>query len=79
MAALGYVLSNVTASADGAVVAVHAIYIPMLLPVRSVYPGRGAAQGSAGRGRAIPLTYFVAPFRSVMVDGAGLGPSLETC
>jgi ABC-2 type transport system permease protein len=72
-AGLGYALSNLTASADGAVVAVHAIYIPMLFLCGAFIPLETMPKALQVVGRAIPLTYFVSPFRSVMVQGAGLG------
>lgn len=72
-AALGFVLSNVTASADGAVVAVHAIYIPMLFLCGAFIPVEALPKVLQAVARAIPLTYFVDPFRSVMVQGASLG------
>jgi ABC-type multidrug transport system permease subunit len=70
-ASLGFVLSNVTASADGAVVAVHAIYIPMLLLCGAFVPVEALPRALQVVARAIPLTYFVNPFRSVLVAGAG--------
>jgi ABC-2 type transport system permease protein len=70
-AALGFVLSNVTASADGAVVAVHAIYIPMLFLCGAFVPVEALPRLLQVAARAIPLTYFVGPFRSVMTEGAG--------
>jgi ABC-2 type transport system permease protein len=72
-AALGFVLSNVTASADGAVVAVHAIYIPMLFLCGAFIPVEALPKVLQAIARAIPLTYFVGPFRSVLTQGAGLG------
>jgi ABC-2 type transport system permease protein len=71
-AALGFVLSNVTASADGAVVAVHAIYIPMLFLCGAFIPIEALPKVLQAAARAIPLTYFVTPLRSVMVQGADL-------
>jgi ABC-2 type transport system permease protein len=71
--ALGFVLSNVTASPDGAVVAVHAIYIPMLFLCGAFIPVEALPKVLQAVARAIPLTYFVGPFRSVMTQGAGLG------
>jgi len=71
-AALGFVLSNLTASADGAVVAVHAIYIPMLLLCGAFIPVEALPKTLQVVAHALPLTYFVLPFRSVMVEGAGL-------
>jgi ABC-2 type transport system permease protein len=59
-AALGYVLSNVTASADGAVVAVHVIYIPMLFLCGAFIPVE-----------ALPKVLQVVA--QAMVQGAGLG------
>lgn len=72
-AALGFVLSNVTASADGAVVAVHAIYIPMLFLCGAFIPVEALPKALRVAAHAIPLTYFVRPFRKVMVQGAGPG------
>jgi ABC-2 type transport system permease protein len=72
-AALGFVLSNVMASADGAVVAVHAIYIPMLFLCGAFIPVEALPKALQVVAHAIPLTYFVGPFRAVMVQGAGLG------
>jgi ABC-2 type transport system permease protein len=72
-AALGFVLSNVMTSADGAVVAVHAIYIPMLFLCGAFIPVEALPKALQAIARAIPLTYFVGPFRSVMVQGADLG------
>ena len=71
-AALGFLLSNVTASSDGAVVAVHAIYIPMLFLCGAFIPVEALPRALQVVARAIPLTYLVRPFRSVMVEGAGL-------
>jgi ABC-2 type transport system permease protein len=73
VAPLGYILSNLTRSADAAVMAVHAIYIPMLLLCGAFVPIEAMPHGLQLVARLFPLTYFVAPFRSVMIDGAGLG------
>lgn len=72
MAALGFILSNLTASPDGAVVAVHAVYIPMLLLCGAFYPVEALPKALQVVARALPLTYFAGPFRSVMVEGTGL-------
>jgi ABC-2 type transport system permease protein len=71
-AALGFILSNVIASADGAVLAVHAIYIPMLFLCGAFIPVEALPRALQVVARFIPLTYFVGPFRSVLVQGAGL-------
>lgn len=71
-AALGFVLSNVIASADGAVVAVHVIYIPMLFLCGAFIPVEALPKVLQVVAWTIPLTYFVSPFRSVMVQGAGM-------
>jgi ABC-2 type transport system permease protein len=71
-AALGFVLSNLTASADGAVVAVHAIYIPMLFLCGAFIPLETMPKALQVIGHAMPLTYFVSPLRGVMVEGTGL-------
>jgi len=70
--ALGFALSSVTASAEGAVVAVHAIYIPMLFLCGAFVPLQALPRLLQVVARAVPLTYFVAPFHSVMVGGASV-------
>ena len=72
MAALGSLVGSMTKSPDGAVVAVHAIYIPMLLLCGAFVPVEalpGALQAAA---RVFPLTYFATPFRAVLMEGVGL-------
>jgi ABC-2 type transport system permease protein len=64
--AMGFVVSNVIASADGAVVAVHAIYIPMLLLCGAFIPIETLPGVLRLVARAI-----VNPFRSVMTEGVG--------
>jgi len=71
-AAFSFILSNLTASADGAVVAVHAIYIPMLFLCGAFIPLETLPKALQIAGHAIPLTYFVGPFRGVMVEGTDL-------
>jgi ABC-2 type transport system permease protein len=71
-AALGFALSGMTASADGAVVAVHAVYIPILFLCGAFIPVEALPKALQVVAHAIPLTYFVGPLRSVMVEGAGL-------
>ena len=73
LAALGFVVSSLTTSPDGAVVAVHAIYIPMLLLCGAFFPVGAMPRALQVVARVFPLTYFAGPFCSVMVDGAGLG------
>jgi ABC-2 type transport system permease protein len=73
VAPLGFILSSVTRSADAAVMAVHAIYIPMLLLCGAFVPLEALPQALQVIAKVFPLTYFVAPFRRVMIDGAGLG------
>jgi ABC-2 type transport system permease protein len=72
VAALGFVVANLTASPDGAVVAVHAVYIPMLLLCGAFYPLEALPRVLQVVAKALPLTYFAGPFRSVMVEGASL-------
>jgi ABC-2 type transport system permease protein len=52
--------------------AVHAIYIPMLLLCGAFVPVEALPKILQAVARVFPLTYFVAPFRSVMIEGAGL-------
>jgi ABC-2 type transport system permease protein len=72
LAALGFIVSNLTASPDGAVVAVHAIYIPMLLLCGAFVPVEALPGVLRVVARAFPLTYFATPFRAILVEGAGL-------
>ena len=72
LAALGFILSNLTTSADGAVVAVHAVYIPMLLLCGAFFPLEALPKALQVVAKALPLTYFAGPFRSVMAEGTGL-------
>jgi len=72
MAALGFILSNLTSSPDGAVAAVHAIYIPMLLLCGAFYPVEALPKALRVVARVFPLTYFAGPFRSVVVEGTDL-------
>lgn len=72
VAALGFILSNLTRSPDGAVVAVHAVYIPMLLLCGAFYPVEAMPKALQVAAQAMPLTYFVRPFRSIAVEGTGL-------
>ena len=72
VAPLGYTLASLTRSADAAVMAVHAIYIPMLLLCGAFVPVEALPKALQAVARAFPLTYFVAPFRRVMIEGVGL-------
>jgi ABC-2 type transport system permease protein len=72
LAALGFIVSNLTGSPDGAVVAVHAIYIPMLLLCGAFVPVEALPGMLQIVAKAFPLTYFATPFRSVMTEGASL-------
>jgi ABC-2 type transport system permease protein len=72
LAALGFVVSNLTGSPDGAVVAVHAIYIPMLLLCGAFVPVEALPGVLQIVAKVFPLTYFATPFRRVMTEGAGL-------
>jgi ABC-2 type transport system permease protein len=72
LAALSFILSSLVPSADAAVVAVHAIYIPMLLLCGAFVPLEAMPKALAAIARFLPLTYFAGPFHSVMVEGTGL-------
>lgn len=72
VAPLGFVLGSLRMSADAAVMAVHAIYIPMLLLCGAFVPVEALPRALQAVARAFPLTYFVAPFRGVMLEGLGL-------
>ncbi|HEY44673.1 MAG TPA: ABC transporter permease [Anaerolineae bacterium] len=72
VAGLGYCLGNLTKSHDAAIVAVHAIYIPMLLLSGAFVPIEVLPNALRVIARCLPLTHFVSPFRSVMVEGLSL-------
>jgi ABC-2 type transport system permease protein len=72
VAGLGFIVSNLTTSPDGAVVAVHAVYIPMLLLCGAFYPLEALPGVLQVVAKALPLTYFAGPFRAVLVEGASL-------
>lgn len=72
MVALGFIVSNLTKSPDGAVAAVHAIYIPMLLLCGAFVPIEALPGVLRVVAKAFPLNYFAAPFRAVLIEGAGL-------
>jgi ABC-2 type transport system permease protein len=72
VAGLGYCLGNFTKSHDAAIVAVHAIYIPMLLLSGAFVPLEVLPNVLRVIAHCLPLTYFVSPFRSVMVEGVSL-------
>lgn len=71
-AALGFVLGSLTASIDAAIMAVHAVYIPMMLLCGAIIPLEVLPKALRVVAKALPLTYLVGPFRSVMVEGTGL-------
>ena len=72
LTAFSFIVSSLTRSPDGAVVAVHAIYIPMLLLCGAFVPVEALPGVLQAVAKVFPLTYFAAPFRHVMVDGMGL-------
>lgn len=72
MTALGTIIGSVIRSPDGAVAAVHAIYIPMLLLCGAFVPLEALPRGLEVLAKVFPLTYFAGPFRAVLVEGAGL-------
>jgi ABC-2 type transport system permease protein len=72
VAALGWALSSLTGDADGAIVAVHAVYIPILLLCGAFIPLEALPKVLQTVAKALPLTYFVEPLRGVMVEGTSL-------
>lgn len=72
IAALGWALSSLTSNADGAIVVVHTVYIPVLLLCGAFIPLEAMPQALQILAHALPLTYFARPFHSVMVEGTNL-------
>jgi len=71
-AALSFVLSGLMATVGSAVAAVHAVYIPMILLSGAFVPVSVLPKALRAVARVLPLTYFVRPFRSVLVVGQSL-------
>jgi ABC-2 type transport system permease protein len=76
LSGLAFALSNLAKTFDSAILIVHAVYIPMLLLCGAFVPVEALPGMLRGIARVMPLTYFVAPFRSVMVEGANLASNL---
>ena len=72
LAALSFILSSLVTSADAAVVAVHAIYIPLLPLCGAFVPLEAMPKALAAMARFLPLTYFAGPLQRVVVEGTGL-------
>jgi ABC-2 type transport system permease protein len=73
--ALSFVLSGIMATVGSAIAGVHAIYIPMILLCGAFVPISALPKALRTVAQILPLTYFVRPFRSIMLDGAGLTAS----
>jgi ABC-2 type transport system permease protein len=72
LSGLAFALSNLTKTFDSAIVVVHGVYIPMLLLCGAFVPVEVMPRTLEVVAKLLPLTYFVAPFRDVMVAGSGL-------
>lgn len=72
LSGLAFALSNLTKTHDSAIVVVHGVYIPMLLLCGAFIPVEALPGTLRAIARVLPLTYFVTPFRSVLVEGVGL-------
>ena len=71
-AALSFVLSGIMATVGAAIAAVHAIYIPMILVCGAFIPVSALPKALRAVAQVMPLTYFVRPFRSIVMDGTSL-------
>jgi ABC-2 type transport system permease protein len=72
LSGLAFLLSNLTSTYDSAIVVVHGVYIPMLLLCGAFVPLEAMPKAVRIVAGILPLTSFVGPFRSVMVDGTHL-------
>jgi ABC-2 type transport system permease protein len=72
LSGLAFSLSSLTKTFDSAIVVVHGVYIPMLLLCGAFVPIEVMPKVLEGIARLLPLTYFVTPFREVMVNGSNL-------
>ena len=76
LSGLAFALGNLAKTFDSAILIVHGVYIPMLLLCGAFVPLEALPGVLRGIARAMPLTYFVAPFRSIMVEGGSLASNL---
>jgi ABC-2 type transport system permease protein len=72
LSGFAFVLSSLTKTFDSAIVVVHGVYIPMLLLSGAFVPVEALPGALKMIANLLPLTYFVTPFRGVLVDGAHL-------
>jgi ABC-2 type transport system permease protein len=70
--AMGFVVSSVVRSTDAAIMAVHAVYIPMLFLCGVVIPVESFPRILRAAAAVLPVTHFIDPFRSIMIEGTGL-------
>jgi ABC-2 type transport system permease protein len=72
LSGLAFALSGLTNNHDSAIVVVHGVYIPMLLLSGAFVPVEALPGVLKAIANILPLTYFVTPFRGVLVDGVSL-------
>ena len=72
LSGFAFALSSLTRTHDSAIVVVHGVYIPMLLLSGAFVPVEALPGALKAVANILPLTYFVTPFRSVLVDGVSL-------
>jgi ABC-2 type transport system permease protein len=70
--AMGFVVSSLVKSTDAAIMAVHAVYIPMLLLCGVLIPIETFPRILRTAAAVLPVTHFIDPFRSIMIEGTGL-------
>jgi ABC-2 type transport system permease protein len=72
LSGLAFALSSLTSTHDSAIVVVHGVYIPMLLLCGAFVPIEALPAAVRAIANVLPLTYFVTPFRGVLVEGTSL-------
>ena len=77
LSGFAFALSGLTKTHDSAIVVVHGVYIPMLLLSGAFIPVGALPGALKAIANILPLTYFVAPFRGILVDGISLVANLS--
>ncbi len=76
LSGFAFALSSLTRTHDSAIVIVHGVYIPMLLLSGAFVPVEALPGALKAIASVLPMTYFVTPFRGVLVDGVSLMANL---
>jgi len=71
-ASMGFALTGLVKNTEAAVVAVHAIYIPMFFVCGAIFPIEIMPELLQHVAKALPLTYFLNLLRGTLMDGSSV-------